>query len=323
MNKTAIVIVTYKRQELLERLFASILHLDSAPWAVVVVDNENSATTGACVDTFASAARSQWPELLVRYEPQLENSGGAGGFSAGVRVAFDLGAQWFWLMDDDVAVMPDALDILEKWAEKSDVIQGQRRDFDGGLFYWQYKFMRRMCMYNPLGKASFEGKASLPADVMCFEGAYFSRRVVETIGLPDPRFFIYFDDACYGYVASKMCQPLYVADVVLQRTREIANKEIGSARQLNSTSDMTRFHIMRNRAYIARYQQIYGDYNPVGYAFGTLAVLGKEILRLMLVDRGHFAASWKRLKEGWKASRCILHDASWQPMPPYHGNANS
>ena len=38
---------------------------------------------------------------------------------------------------------------------------------------------------------------------LCFEGGMFSRRVVDKIGLPDARFFIYGDDACYGYVASQ------------------------------------------------------------------------------------------------------------------------
>lgn len=37
-----------------------------------------------------------------------ENTGGAGGFSAGVERAFELGAEWFWVMDDDVAVEPTA-----------------------------------------------------------------------------------------------------------------------------------------------------------------------------------------------------------------------
>ena len=41
MERLAMVIVTYKRQELLERLFVSILKLTEAPWRIVVVDNEN------------------------------------------------------------------------------------------------------------------------------------------------------------------------------------------------------------------------------------------------------------------------------------------
>ena len=43
-------------------------------------------------------------------------------------------------MDDDVAVLPDGLDKLDAWSDKAEVIQGQRYDFDGGPFFWQYRF---------------------------------------------------------------------------------------------------------------------------------------------------------------------------------------
>lgn len=83
---------------------------------------------------------------------------------------------------------------------------------------------------------------------LCFEGGMFSRRVVDKIGLPDARFFIYGDDACYGYVASQHFPAAVVADVVLKRARAVSNWDIAGKRQLNSTSDTNRYYIMRNRA---------------------------------------------------------------------------
>ena len=77
----------------------------------------------------------------------------------------------------------------------------------------------------------------------------FSRRVVDKIGLPDARFFIYGDDACYGYVASQHFPAAVVADVVLKRARAVSNWDIAGKRQLNSTSDTNRYYIMRNRGY--------------------------------------------------------------------------
>lgn len=97
-------------------------------------------------------------------------------------------------------------------------------------------------------------------DTLCFEGGLFNRRVVTEIGLPDPRFFIYWDDTMYGYRASKVTNPIVVPDVILRRTREIGNWDIAGVRQLNSTSDMNRYHIMRNRGYMARYFMTYGDF---------------------------------------------------------------
>lgn len=328
MRRPAIVIVTYKRQELLAQLFDSISELTVPAWRVVVVDNENSPKTAQMVRDLAVRLDAAWgstegdPDAeggtsRVVYDAMEENTGGAGGFSEGVRRAYELGAEWLWVMDDDVAVEPDALETLDRWVGEADAIMGQRRDFDGGHFFWQHRFWTALAIYNPFSRDSWRpGERYKEANALCFEGSFFSRRLVSKIGLPDPRFFIYLDDACYGYVASKAGKVIYVPDYVLSRRREVANKEIGNIRQLNSTSDMTRYYITRNRAYLARYYKLYGDYNPVGYAVGTLANFLKELIRIMLVDREHLRSGWSRLWAGWRESRRILHDPTWEPMPP-------
>lgn len=328
MRRPAIVIVTFKRQELLAQLFDSIAKLTVPAWRVVVVDNENSPQTTKMVSDLSERLNGLWGATTddpdseggtsrVVYDPQKENTGGAGGFSEGVRRAFELGAEWFWVMDDDVAVEPDGLETLGRWSREADAIMGQRRDFDGGHFFWQHRFWTSLAIYNPFSRDAWrDGERYKEANALCFEGSFFSRRLVSKIGLPDPRFFIYLDDACYGYVASKAGKVIYVPDYVLSRRREVANKEIGNIRQLNSTSDMTRYYITRNRAYLARYYKLYGDYNPLGYAVGTLANFAKELIRIMLVDREHLGSGWARLWAGWKESRRILHDPTWEPMPP-------
>ena len=328
MRRPAIVIVTYKRQALLAELLDSILGLTIAPWRVVVVDNENSRETERVARDFASRAEALWgpttddPDALggtdrAVYVPMEENTGGSGGFSEGVRRAYDLGAEWFWVMDDDVAVLPEGLEVLSRWSEETDAVMGQRRDFDGGHFFWQHRFWPRLAIYNPLSRDSWRpGERYKLANALCFEGGFFSRRVVQRIGLPDARFFIYLDDALYGYLASKVCDVYYVPDYVLSRRREVANKEIGSVRQLNSTSDMTRYYITRNRGYMARYFMLHGDYSAPGFALGTLLTFAKELVRLLIVDRSHLKSGMARLVAGHRDARKILHDSSWEPMPP-------
>ena len=326
MEKPAIVIVTFKRQKLLAELFDSLLELTVEPWRVVVVDNENSPETAQLVASFTRRADRAWGTSEadaaggtshVVYDPMEENTGGSGGFSEGVRRAFELGAQWFWVMDDDVAVLPDALEILGRWSQESDAIMGQRRDFDGGHFFWQHRFWTGLGIYNPFSRDGWRpGERYKLANALCFEGGFFSRRVVEKIGLPDARFFIYLDDALYGYLASKVTDVYYVPDYVLSRRREVANKEIGSIRQLNSASDMTRYYMTRNRGFLARYYQLYGDYRPVGFAVGTLLTFAKEFCRILIVDRKSLVSGTKRLLAGWREQRRIQKDSSWEPMPP-------
>ena len=52
IDKLAIVVVTYKRQELLANLFDSMTKLTAAPWRIVIVDNENSRETKAMCAAF-------------------------------------------------------------------------------------------------------------------------------------------------------------------------------------------------------------------------------------------------------------------------------
>ena len=324
-DKLAIVVVTYKRQQLLTVLLDSIEHLEIAPWRIIIVDNEHSSETEAMIDAFRNKVTSQWGttvadrsgnESRVVYAPQSDNLGGAGGFSAGVKRAYELGAEWFWVMDDDVAVLPDGLNKLAKWADKHDVIQGSRFDYDGGPFYWQYDFIVPLGIPNPIAPAAFGPAGYRVMNTLCFEGGLFRRRVVEKIGLPDPRFFIYWDDTMYGYLASKVTNPIVVPDVVLRRTREIGNWDIAGVRQLNSTSDMNRYHIMRNRGYMARYFMAHGDYRPLLFGIGTLATIAKELIRLVAVDREHLKTGVVQIAKGWMDSRKLLHDSQWQPMPP-------
>jgi len=326
MDRPAIVIVTFKRQELLAGLLASIKESTIAPWRIVVVDNENAPETASLMERFSNEVEALWgpsePDdrggtSRVVYMPMSENTGGAGGFSAGVAHAYELGAQWFWVMDDDVAIEPEGLARLDGWTAGADVIQGCRYDFDGGPFYWQYRFWTGLGIYNPVARFSFEKPEVKDINVMCFEGAFFSRRVVDACGLPDPRFFIYWDDAVYGYVASRHVRAILVPDFVLRRSREVKNIAVGSVRQLNSTSDMTRYYILRNRGYIARYLREYGDYNPVLFGLGTAATFAKELIRIVLVDRKSLVSGTKRMISGWKDARTIYRDPSWQPMRPF------
>lgn len=344
IDKLAIVIVTYRRQELLANLFKSIMNLSTPVWKMIVVDNENSDETQSMVNDLREALTQQWGTSVedthnsdentrnvdentpssdenarnnqrVVYLPQATNGGGAGGFHAGVKEAYALGAQWIWVMDDDVSVQRHAIETLAPWTRRYQVIQPSRFDYDGGRFYWQYRFITSMGIPNPIAPKAFGASRHHSMNTMCFEGALFHRGVVKKIGYPDPRFFIYWDDSLYGYLASKVTDAVVIEDVALQRTRDIAHWNIAGIRQLNSTSDMNRYYIMRNRGLLARYFMIHGDYRPLLFSLGTAATVCKEFIRLIAVDRKHIVSGVRQLYKGWRDSHAILHDDDFQPMP--------
>jgi len=310
----AVVIVTYKRQQLLQVLFDSLVALQVPPAHIVVVDNEASKETEQL--TCDLAARLAHTE--VHYHPMEKNVGGAGGFSVGVEIAMQIGAEWIWVMDDDVKVLPEATARLAPWladgvANDTRVIQVGRRDVNGNDFYWQSHFNTTFGVPNPLSPAGFRpGERSRVIDTMCFEGGIVHRSIVDTIGLPDARFFIYWDDTIYGYLASKYTKPILLDERLIQRTRVLQNLRIGRIRRLNETSDMNRYYIMRNRGYMAQYFKLYGDYKPILFGVGTLMTLGKEIIRLRLAD--DFRHGLRQLLDGVRDSGPLRRDKTWRSM---------
>ena len=150
----------------------------------------------------------------------------------------------------------------------------------------------------------------------CFEGMFIHRDIVREIGLPDPRFFIYWDDSVYGWLASRKTTSVIVNEFVLRRTREIKQWDMG-IRHLNASSNAYRYYIMRNRAHhealLRRARRL-----PSGAVrrSGPLLTFGKELIRLLFVERTVRGTSnlWRGVRDGRK----IAKDASWRPMPALH-----
>ena len=317
----AIVITTYNRRDLLSDLLSSIREMTFQPSAIFLCDNENNPKTEEIANSFG----------VEHYIPMEENTGGAGGFSRGLEEAFVAGHEWFWIMDDDVCVLPDSLEKMREWMKRTEdetnqgktidqtvgVYQGLKYNWDGSFFYWQYHFMNKLGIPNPFAPSAFaEDEKEREMNTMCFEGGLINRQVVEQIGLPDARFFIYWDDTVYGYLASKKTKMRIVNEYIMRRTREIPNVKIGSVRKLNSTSDLSRYHIMRNRGHMAHYLCENGDYNPISFQFGTFLTFIKECLRLFVNKSG--MTGFRKLTSGMRDGKKIRKDKNWRPFKEVH-----
>ncbi|WP_243076963.1 glycosyltransferase [Microbacterium sp. SS28] len=302
-----IAVVTYNRSGLLTRLLESFVTMDPKPGHFVIVDNASVDDTAEVVESF----RERLGDGLV-YHRLDTNTGGSGGFSEGMRVAYELGSTWMWLMDDDVEVIPDGLAKMGKWAPRFKSIQGRRYDYDGSEFYWQYRVAESLGIPIPFAPSGFDESGFKEMNSGCFEGMFIHRDIVTQIGLPDPRFFIYWDDQLYGWLASRKTTSVIVNEFVLRRTREIKQWDMG-IRHMNASSDAYRYYIMRNRALIKQYYRALGVYHRIPFALGTSLTFGKELIRLLFVERKVRGTSnlFRGLRDGGKIAR----DRSWRPMP--------
>ncbi|MCQ1999167.1 glycosyltransferase [Arthrobacter zhaoxinii] len=307
-DQLTIVITTFNRSGYLAGLLKSVAALDPAPAAVIAVDNASTDATPQVLE----AARAGFPVPLTVLRLET-NTGGAGGFAAGVQAALDSGAQWLWLMDDDVEVIPDAVAALRKWTGSYDCIHGRRFDETGAPFFWQHRFVPFLGVHLPVRGNVFRDSPVFETNVGCFEGMLISAAQVRRIGLPDARYFINGDDLMYGWLASLDRPVAYVNDFVLRKVRAQKQIDLG-IRHLNDSSDLGRFTSMRNRGHTARYLQAHGKYHRYGFALGTFLTAGKELLRLIAVE--HKLSGAARLWAGWRGARRILRDPAWSPMPP-------
>lgn len=201
----AVVVVTHNRADLLVGMLAGLAAQTRRPDVVIVVDNASTDHTREVLEAHASA-----PDALALDVVHQDNTGGAGGFHTGVRRAYDAGYERVWLMDDDVVPAPDCLAVL--MAVDEDCLIAVREDLSGGLVE---KAAIEFDLRNPLAirpKRSavdtvYADRASMPDLVevqnVAFEGFMIRRTVITEIGLPDPTFFIFYDDAEYAIRARR------------------------------------------------------------------------------------------------------------------------
>ena len=311
----AIAIVTFNRAALLDELLQSASTMTTAPDRIVVVDNASTDDTQEVVTRWQAKIG---PDVLVNHRMET-NTGGAGGFSEGTKVALELGAEWVWLMDDDVEILPDALERFAPWMERFKVIHGRRYDVDGTPFYWQAKFNQFLGVPLPYSVRTFNTDGYAVTNSGTFEGMLVHADVVRRIGLPDPRFFISWDDAIYAWLASLETEVVYVDEFVLQKKREQKQVSLG-VRHLNDSSPLAKYHVMRNRAYVGRYFAEHGRLSKPGFALGTALTFAKEIVRLIVVERSF--KGFSSLVKGWRDGRRIWADRTWQPMPALEGGSH-
>lgn len=100
-EKVVVVVVAFNRRDLLLESLAALAGQTRRPDEVLVIDN-------ASTDGTAEAVRLAHPEVTLVVLDR--NTGGAGGFTAGLAEAVGpLGADLVWLMDDDTVPTETAL----------------------------------------------------------------------------------------------------------------------------------------------------------------------------------------------------------------------
>jgi rhamnopyranosyl-N-acetylglucosaminyl-diphospho-decaprenol beta-1,3/1,4-galactofuranosyltransferase len=220
----AVVVVTYNRADLLGRMLDGLAAQTHEPDAVIIIDNASTDHTRAVLDAHHG---------LTLQRIHLEtNTGGSGGFHAGVRAAYDQGFDRIWLMDDDVVPAPDCLAVL--MAQDEAFLMAVREDTHGHLVEkaatdfdltrpWSIRPKRASV------DTTYGDRSEMPERVelhnIAFEGPLFRREVVTAIGLPDASFFIFYDDVDFALRARRAGYHIWsMRDAVLVRQLDFSQQ---------------------------------------------------------------------------------------------------
>lgn len=195
MKNICAIVVTYNRCELLAECLNALLNSEIVP-NIIVVDNHSTDNTRSVVETIAQGGG-------VEYFDTGKNLGGAGGFQFGLKKAYELGYEYFWLMDDDTIVQKDSLAKLLDSAKRHNDSYGFLSSLalwkDGSVCNMNYHMADRM--WNESKKSLQYGEIQIVAAT--FVSFFTRRQVVEEMGLPIAEYFIWGDDTEYALRISR------------------------------------------------------------------------------------------------------------------------
>lgn len=212
LNKTAAIIVTFNRSQKLLKVLDAIDNQTMRPDIILVVDNASTDDTADLVQQRAQDDQS------VRYLRLPENIGGAGGFHAGMKAAYGMGAHYFWISDDDAYPEPDAIEKLRAAMGSFEENHVWRPSFACSRVEWIDGSLCEMNTPRPVWDwprfVSAKQNWAL-VDSCSFVSVMIPRWAVSEHGLPIPDYFIWFDDAEYTRRIARSYPGIFVPESVV------------------------------------------------------------------------------------------------------------
>lgn len=247
-SSVAAVIVTYNRLEKLKTVLNSLEKLTVSPEYLVIVNNASTDGTDKYLAEY-EARRSVEDGMKVSVVNLPENVGGAGGFSAGMKYGYDLGADFLWVSDDDGYPEPDSLaNLLNGYKSAVDEL-GPDVPFACSMV--KYTDGSICEMNNPVttwdwGRLLAKGQNSVLVSSCSFVSVLFPRWALEDFGLPYKEYFIWFDDAEYTRRLTKGCPGIQVLDSVV--IHDMGQNKGVNFRQINEKNAWKFAYGIRNEA---------------------------------------------------------------------------
>ncbi len=242
---TITILVTHNRKFLLQKSLIALTNQTTQPSRLLIVDNASTDGTREMLKTEGWLNR---PNVELLALPV--NIGGAGGFYSGIKHAYELEADWIWVMDDDCIPEPDAFEKLMAPLNSTLASSKENIGFLASRVLWRDG---SPCMMNiPVPHHLWLEPHSISSNLTRISASSFvsmliSRKAIEEVGLPVKEFFIWFDDAEYSRRISEKFECHLVSDsaVVHETPKNVAALDFT---QLDKNSAWKFYYGVRNQA---------------------------------------------------------------------------
>ena len=272
---------------------------------IVVFDNDSKDGTGDWLKSLKD------PRLTILHSE--ENVGGAGGFSRSIaHCRSEIDPDWYVLMDDDARPYAEAICAFRGVnSDKYDIVASAVYHPNGDISelnrpaknpFWSIGLAARTIvgggrMGFHIADESYHRSEVIDIDTASFVGLFISRSVINEIGLPNEKFFIYGDDTVYTLKARRAgLRAAFIPQI------QFEHDNFECAREVTIHPMWKVYYLCRNGIFVAREAA-----GITGFPFAFIWYLSswiykvrlynkmERLIYLKLVARGVFDGLWGRL----------------------------
>ena len=275
-QSVCVVTVTYNRKYLLEECLEAILAQSYSIDELIIIDN--ASTDGTC-DYLKE--KKIIPNNLISYYIMKKNTGGAGGFYEGIRLAKRRGCDWIWVMDDDTIPAKDCLEkLIEGYKYLCDRSEEHISFLASSVYGIDNEFMNVPDIDLDISENGYPGwYKHLEGGMITLSNATFvsiliNAKAVQKCGLPCRDYFIWGDDSEY----TKRLTKYYGKAYLVGSSKVVHKRKNARPIDIRTETDESRIknyhYLFRNRLINNRY------YNNANFHIIIIKNLARAIIYL-------------------------------------------
>lgn len=273
MSKVQAVVVTYNRKEILTECIDAILKQTVSVDKLIIIDNNSTDGTREYLES-----KGYLDNKIILFKKLSKNTGGAGGFYAGMKVARKFQPDWVWIMDDDVIPTENCLEELLSARKHIDgrvsFLASSVRGLNGEAMNVPKLTRKQATSYTDWYRYLDEGIVQIVKAT--FVSLLINIEAINMCGLPWKEFFIWGDDSEYTQRVIRDYGPAYMVGKSLAIHKRVGSDELSLVKETNRGRIPMYFYYYRNNLIG------FWEYENILYRLLCMGKLGYDFLCVLI-----------------------------------------